>query len=128
MADTIKARFVGGPWHNRVVAFASMNLLCVRVVEAPKVPASVYLAEPDEPYSAEKFSAKEHRYYLHRFFQGDRKHPTFYEQYVHESLIIKGEPIRETYSDPPLPELPPEIWQGFDWEIGSLATKFFRGA
>ena len=93
MNDTIKARFVGGPWHNRVVEVRSLNAI---EVPSPVRDTSVFDACP-HPYSVTAY--KSEAYLLCRFVS---EGGSPFCQYIHQSLMNGTTPRRTTYTDPPL--------------------------
>lgn len=110
--ETIKARFVGGPWHNEVK-------------DVSRLPEIRHFVEIGDRSIIGSYYAKDHyfetqSYRLQRFVsEGGAK----FRQYIHESLIRDGEPVPSSYVDAELPELPREMfWSFLDRLLGAASA------
>ena len=102
---TIKARFVGGPLHNRVMECARLP-----VFKVPICTKVVSIWETSLVPHESTFEQREYR--LCGFVsEGGAK----FSQYVYENYIVDGAPDRVTYTDSELPKLPDEyFWRFLD--------------
>ena len=106
--QTIKARFVGGEWHNRLIECQSLPVI--------RVPARRPVTVAYGPASLVPSQFECESYYLCRFYTAGR---TIYSQYVHESLMRSGEPQPEAYCEDEFAPMPESMFEHF---IGRLIT------
>ena len=103
---TVKARFVGGPWHNRV---EEVSRLMDIAVEEFAHGLTLPTLEPTKVIRT--------RYVLYAFVsEGGAE----FLQYVHESECKDGQPLPWTYTDNAFPDLPDEIAGPFLYRLGKL--------
>lgn len=116
---TIKARFVGGPWHNEVREVRESHV--VFVAEQPKIDLWK-IPSADELIDLEPI--RKHLYHLMKFVSdGGAK----YFQYIHESLVRGGVPCRTAYTDPPLPVFQFDPWKLIDLHLAMAVMRKIRG-
>lgn len=106
MPEYIQARFVGGPWHNRV-SWVPRTKLLHHVWQ----PLTTVCVRPDAPVD-HKLEIQD--YYLCKFVTGRHvTEPCSYYEYVHESLMDGANPKPEVYAVKQAPKLPGRISEIF---------------
>lgn len=99
MSDTIKARFVGGPKHNDVIEVSRLHE--IRVAVQTRSFAEMLAWTDNQQIAQDSYRCESYR--LCRFVS---EGSAYYAQYIHESLMQRGEPARETYRDAEFPRMP----------------------
>lgn len=90
MADGCRIRFVGGPWHNRLVPLPLPFRLHMQV---PHFERMAVFEDPENVSMAHI----EHHWYVHCTFYSE--FGTRYQQYVHSTLLRDGRPAESTYQE-----------------------------